>query len=112
MIDFSQAVKEEVIVNGLTMIKFTSNQWIQSDQSSSPLNYNQLNLIIREVKCDLFIEKFSGTVTEINLQVSYDAQAGLIRNLPFLEYSYYQKLDNLEIFRHLYFNTKQKLQFK
>ena len=98
-------MKEEVIVNGLTMTKYTSQQWVQSDTSPNPLNYNQLSLVIRDVNCEIWIEKFSGIVTEINLSVSYDAEAGLIRNLPFMEYNFHQKMENLAIFNHLYFNT-------
>lgn len=89
IIDFTNAVKEELIVNGLTMTKYTSQQWVQSDTSPNPLNYNQLSLVIRKVDCEILIEKFSGIVTEIKLSVSYDAEAGLIRNLPFMEYNYH-----------------------
>lgn len=41
-------------------------------------------------------------MVQIDLQVNFDAQAGLIKNLPFLEYNYSQKLNNKEIFAHFY----------
>lgn len=66
--------------------------------------------MIRKVNCNIYIEKFTGTVYQIDLKVNFDAQAGLIKNLPYLEYTYEQKLGNLTIFSHLYYNNVEKQQ--
>jgi hypothetical protein len=79
---------EYVFKDGIQMIKFTSDKWVQFDSSPNPLNFNILNMQIRQVDCEIYLERFSGIVTEIFLSVSFDAQAGLVMNLPFLNYQY------------------------
>ena len=105
MIDFSWPHKEIVLRDGIQVIKYYSNHWIQFDPSSNKLNFHVINSIIRSVNCYIYVEKYSGIVTEIDLQVSFDAQVGLIRNLPFVDYFYNQKMHNLTLFNHLYFNN-------
>lgn len=40
MIDFSSASRENVVVDGIMVTKYTSNQWVQFDPSSNPLSYS------------------------------------------------------------------------
>lgn len=105
MIDFSYPKREKVVKDELHLTKYTSDQWIQFDPSASKLNFHILNSEIRSITCHIYVEKYSGIVTEIDLQVSFDAQAGLIKNLPFVDYFYNQKMRNHDIFSHLYLNN-------
>ena len=58
------------------------------------------------------VEKFSGIVTQVDLFVGFDAKAGLIKNLPYLEYHYMQKLNNNQIFETLYTDLDLRFEVK
>ena len=57
---------------GLKAVKFKSNKWFQLDSSPNPLNFDLIKLNIKEVNCEIFVEKNSGIVLEIDLSVKYD----------------------------------------
>ena len=73
MIDFSSPRKEKVMQDGIQLTKYISDRWIQFDPSVNKLNFHILNTEIRSVTCTIYVEKYSGMVTEIDLLVNFDA---------------------------------------
>lgn len=109
VIDFSWPGSDTVTKDGLQVVKYSSDEWVQFDPSVNQLNFHVLNSVIRSVSCHIYVEKFSRIVTEIDLQVNFDAQVGLIRNLPFVDYFYNYKMRNLTMFNHLYIHNQNKV---
>ena len=66
------------------------------------LNFHVLATELRQLVAAIEVERFSGIVTSIKLTASFDAQAGLVKNLPFVEYTYSHEVQNKTIFEHLY----------
>lgn len=59
-----------------------------------------------QLECAVEVEVFSGIVTSIELTAGYHAEAGMIENLPLVDYTYNKAMKNRTIFSHLYIQNE------